>query len=31
MGKKIKCLWIDNGEEFYSQEFDAFCSQGGIQ
>lgn len=27
MGKKIKYLRTDNGREFCSQEFDAFCSK----
>ena len=26
IGKNIKCLRTDNGREFCSQEFDAFCS-----
>ena len=31
MGKKIKCLKTNNGEEFYKQNFDAFCSKKDIQ
>lgn len=31
MGKKIKYLRTDNGGEFCSKEFDAFCNQEGIQ
>ena len=30
-GKRIKCLKIDNGGEYTSDEFDNFCDQEGIK
>lgn len=29
-GKKIKCLITDNGGEFFSNNFDKFCKDRGI-
>ena len=29
--KKIKCLRIDNGEEYTNDEFDNFCQHEGIR
>ena len=31
IGKKIKCLRIDNGGEFCSNYFDTFCKDSGIK
>lgn len=28
--KKVKCLRIDNGLEFFSREFNEFCKEEGI-
>ncbi|KAH9332041.1 hypothetical protein KI387_004149, partial [Taxus chinensis] len=30
MGLKLKCLRSDNGGEYYSNEFDDYCSKNGI-
>lgn len=30
-GHNIKCLQTDNGSEFFSLEFDNFCTENGIQ
>ena len=29
-GKMLKCLRSDNGGEYYSKEFDSYCSHNGI-
>ena len=30
-GKKLKCLRSDNGGEYFSNEFDRYCSEHGIR
>ena len=30
-GKKLKCLRSDNGGEYFSKEFDNYCSYNGIR
>ena len=30
IGKKLNCLRLDNGGEYYSNEFDNYCSYHGI-
>ena len=30
-GKKIKCLRIDNGGEFFSNDFETFCKDCDIK
>ena len=30
-GKKLKCLRLDNGGEYYNKEFDNYCSYNGIR
>ena len=29
-GKRLKCLRLDNGGEYWSKEFDRYCSENGI-
>ena len=29
-GKRLKCLIYDNGVEYYSKEFDSYCSYNGF-
>ena len=30
-GKRLKCLKFDNGGEYFSKEFDSYCSHNGIR
>ena len=30
-GKRLKCLRSDNGGEYYSKEFESYCSHNGIR
>ena len=30
-GLRIKCLWSDKGEEFTSNQFNAYCEDHGIR
>jgi transposase InsO family protein len=31
IGKKLKCLILDNGGEYYRKDFDDYCSYHGIR
>ena len=28
-GRKLKCLWSDNGGEYTSREFETYCTKNG--